>query len=203
MDIDVEKFKLSEKNFYTTKFEKRQIILGNSFSEKNNHIKGWVKRMSGEYKKTATFTIDRRGNVYQHFDPNNYSDFVNEKSVDKKSISIILENQGWLQKDLINDKYIDWVGNIYNRKAKVIEKRWRGYTYWDSYTDKQLNTCVELINYLCDEYNIPKNCVGHNTYIEGIEYFEGIVYRSNYLKENTDLSPAWDFKKFKNKIEKL
>ena len=44
-------------------------------------------------------------------------------------------------------------------------------------------------------------CVGHNTYISGIELFEGIAYRSNYNKEMTDLSPAWDFENLKNKIE--
>ena len=59
-----------------------------------------------------------------------------------------------------------------------------------------------MVDYLCDKFEIPKHCVGHNTFIDGIENFEGIAYRSNYDKENTDLSPAWDFKKFKNKIEK-
>ena len=31
--------------------------------------------------------------------------------------------------------------------------------------------------------------------------FEGIVYRSNYFKESTDLNPSWDFNKFKELIE--
>ena len=118
-----------------------------------------------------------------------------------KIISIILENQGWLQKDLITNEYFNWVGNIYNKNKDVFEKRWRGFTYWDSYSEKQIISCANLIKYLCEEYNIPKKCVGHNTYIDGVEYFEGIVYRSNYHKECTDLNPSWDFKKFKELIE--
>ena len=43
--------------------------------------------------------------------------------------------------------------------------------------------------------------MGHNTFIDGVEYFEGVVYRSNYNKESTDLNPSWDFKKFKKLIE--
>ena len=43
--------------------------------------------------------------------------------------------------------------------------------------------------------------MGHNTYIKNIEDFNGVIYRSNYNKYLTDVSPAWDFKKFKNKIE--
>lgn len=202
MVIDRDTYKLEETNYYHSEFKKNQIIIGNSFSENNNHIKGWLSREGGNYKKTASFSINKEGKIYEHFNPQYYSDFTNNKLIDKKSISIIIENLGWLQKDLINDKYIDWVGNIYNRSNDIIEKRWRGFTYWDSYSDEQMNSCVELVNYLCDKFNIEKNCVTHNTYIEGIEYFDGIVYKSNYHKESTDLSPAWDFKKFKEKTEK-
>lgn len=202
MNIDLEKYKLDEKNYYITEFNKRQIVIGNSFSEKDYHIKGWKTRMGGEYKKTSTFTIFKNGEVYQHFNPSMYSDFLDNKSMDKKIISISIENQGWLQKDLINNEYFNWVGNIYKKNKDVCEKRWRGYTYWDTYTNKQITSCVKLVEYLCEKYNIPKNCVGHNTFIEGIEYFEGITFRSNYYKDSTDLNPSWDFKKFKELIEK-
>ena len=201
MNINLEKYGLDENNYYKTEFNKRQIVLGNSFSEKDYHIKGWKTRLGGDYKKTSTFSIFKNGKVYQHFNPKMYSDFLNNKSVDKKIISIILENQGWLQKDLITNEYFNWVGNIYNKNKDVFEKRWRGFTYWDSYSEKQIISCANLIKYLCEEYNIPKKCVGHNTYIDGVEYFEGIVYRSNYHKECTDLNPSWDFKKFKELIE--
>jgi N-acetyl-anhydromuramyl-L-alanine amidase AmpD len=200
--IDKDTYRLSETNFHPKEFTKHQIILGNSLNVKDNLYYGWKNRLCGNYTHTSTFTIDRKGNIYQNFNPKYYSDFINKKGVDKKIISITLENQGWLLKDLLKDKYIDWVGNIYKRKAKVIEKRWRGKQYWDPYTASQIKSTTQLIDYLCEEYDIPNNCVGHNTFIEGIELFEGITYRSNYYKDNTDLSPAWDFKKFKKKIEK-
>lgn len=202
MDINLEKYKLDEKNYYITEFNKRQIVIGNSFSEKDYHIKGWKTRMGGEYKKTSTFTIFKNGEICQHFDPSMYSDFLDNKSIDKKIISISIENQGWLQKDLISNEYFNWVGNIYKKNKEVFEKRWRGYTYWDTYTKKQITSCAKLVMYLCEKYNIPNNCVGHNTFIDGVEYFEGITYRSNYYKDSTDLNPSWDFKKFKELIEK-
>ena len=202
MNIDKHTYSLEEKNYYKKKFEKKQVVIGNSFATNPYHFNGWKHRLGGDYTRTAMFTIDRKGNIYQHFDCEYYSDFVNDKRIDKKIISIVMENQGWLLKDSVGDKYIDWVGNIYKRRAKVIEKRWRGFMYWDPYTKSQVKACYELVGYLCKEYNIPSSCVGHNTYIDSVELFEGILYRSNYYKDKTDVSPAWEFKKFKNKIEK-
>tara|TARA_R110000803_G_scaffold81853_1_gene147798 strand:+ start:37 stop:672 length:636 start_codon:yes stop_codon:yes gene_type:complete len=201
MVIDKESYGLGKTNYFDKSFEKKQIVLGNTLLTDMKHVNGWCHRLGGKYTKTSTFTIDRKGVIYQHFNPKYYSDFIGDKSVDKKSISISLENQGWLMKDLMKDRYIDWVGNIYKRKAKVIEKRWRGYTYWDPYTPKQYKATLDLIEYLCKEFGIPKKIVGHNTQIQSIELYEGITYRSNYYKEKTDLSPAWDFRKVKNKLE--
>ena len=98
MLIDNEKYTLDEKNYHSTEFEKRQIVLGNTFSEKNKHIDGWKSRMGGEYKKTSPFTVFRNGDIYQHYESTKYSDFLGNKSIDKKVIVILLENQGWLEK---------------------------------------------------------------------------------------------------------
>ena len=80
MNINLEKYGLDENNYYKTEFNKRQIVLGNSFSEKDYHIKGWKTRLGGDYKKTSTFSIFKNGKVYQHFNPKMYSDFLNNKS---------------------------------------------------------------------------------------------------------------------------
>jgi len=201
MVIDKETYNLTDKNYYNVETNKKLIVLGNSLSDKDNHIKGWENRMCGEYKKTSTYSIFRNGDIYEHFNPKYYSNFIGIDKVDKKIISIIFENQGWLNKDLKNDRYFNWVGNIYKRNKSVYEKRWRGFVYWDSYTNKQMKSCIFLIEHLCEKFNIEKKCVGHNTYIEGIDMFEGVTYRSNFQREYTDLNPSWDFKKFKKLIE--
>jgi N-acetyl-anhydromuramyl-L-alanine amidase AmpD len=202
MTVDEKTYELGEGNYYDKEFDKNKIIIGNTNNTDMNHVEGWKHRLLGNYKKTSTFTIDRKGNVYQHFNPAYYSDFIGDKGVDKKAITISLENQGWLLKDILRDKYYDWVGNPYKRRVKVIEKRWRGQTYWDPYTPKQYKATLELVEYLCNEYDIPKKAIGHNTQLDNIQSFVGVSYRSNYYKERTDLSPAWDCKKLKNKLEK-
>ena len=203
MNIDKLTYELTENNYHKKEFDKKQIVIGNTFNQKLYHFNGWLTRMDGSYTKTANYTITRKGEVYEHFNPLYYSDFINEKSYDKRNISIILENQGWLKKELLSNKYFDCFGNIYKRRVNVVEKRWRGQQYWDPYTPKQLKTTTDLVKYLCETYNIDKKCVGHNTYIKGVEEFNGITYRSNYYKDNTDVNPSWNFNKFKSNIEKL
>ena len=201
MNIDSLTYQLNENNFFNTKYSKEIIVIGNSFSEKLNHFTGWLNRFEGEYKKTANYTITRKGEIFEHFSPDFYSDFISDNKKNKKIISIVIENKGWLKKDLKTGKYIDWLGNKYKRRVNVLEKRWRGQQYWDPYTQKQFSNTVKLVKYLCEKYNIEYKCVGHNTFINNFENFSGITYRSNFYRDNTDVNPSWDFKKFKLLVE--
>ena len=48
--------------------------------------------------------------------------------------------------------------------------------------------------------SIKPHLVGHNTKINGVEKFEGIVTRSNYNQSYTDLNPSFDFELFLKNI---
>jgi N-acetyl-anhydromuramyl-L-alanine amidase AmpD len=177
--------------------DKTQIIIGHTFRTDMLHYTSWIYRLNGKNKKTANFTITKDGLIYQHYDSDYYSSFI-DKNQDKASISIVLENSGWLRKDNMTDKYVDWLGNTYQKDSKdVLNKRWRNYTYWDKYTDKQIESLKELVDTLCVKHNISKNVMNHNTYDENVDLFKGIVFRSNYYQESTDISPAFDIEKFK------
>jgi hypothetical protein len=58
-----------------------------------------------------------------------------------------------------------------------------------------------LCNYLIDELRIKRQCVGHNTKIDGIVNFEGVVSRSNFNSKYTDLNPSFNFQNLVNLIE--
>lgn len=203
MKINNEKHILSEKNFTPNICIKKQIILGHSFNHDMKHVIGWNTRNNGFYNKTAAFSIDAAGLVYKHFDPAFHSNYFNDKTLDVKSIVIILDNDGWLTKDTEKKEYITWVGDIYNKSSDVLEKRWRNYRYWAPYSKEQFDSAVELVISLCDEFGIPKTVIGHNTKVESLNNYTGVLYKSNLDKNYTDLSPAWDFEGFKNKIETI
>jgi hypothetical protein len=203
MIIDNQKYKLTDNNFTPIECIKKQIIFGNTFNHNMKHVIGWEKRHNGKYNKTAAFTIDAAGLVYEHFNPSFHSNYFDSKTLNIKSIVILLENDGWLLKDEEKNQFITWIGDIYNKPNEVFEKRWRTYKYWAPYTQEQIDSAAKLVIKLCDELGIPKNVIGHNTKVELIDEYEGVLYKSNLDKNYTDLSPAWDFEGFKNKIETI
>ena len=52
-----------------------------------------------------------------------------------------------------------------------------------------------------NEMKITKEISGHNTKINGVEMFKGIVSRSNFDVNYTDVNPSFDFDKFRNILE--
>jgi hypothetical protein len=189
--IDKTSYTLTENNYYQVEYKKNQIVIGHSGRKEMRHFGGWINRRNGKHKKGASFTIDKEGTIYQHFDPKYYTDFVGVEQ-DKSNISIVLVNEGWLELDKLNNIYIDWLGHTYSKKSLVKEQNWRNHKYWMRYTDEQMLSLKELVLYLCEEFKIKKDFIGHCVYDEDADIFNGITFRSNYKSELTDVSPAFE-----------
>jgi hypothetical protein len=179
--------------------EKKQIVLLHTSRKVTQYLTGLKYRFNGKYTKIPNYVIDKEGKILEILEPKKISKMFNNRNLDKNIITISLENLGWLYKEPLQSGYINWIGNIY--KGKVYERKWRDYVYWDIYTPEQTESCFELCMKLINEFNIDKKFVGHNTKINGIEKFNGIVSRSNYSSETTDLNPSFDFEGFLKKIE--
>jgi len=201
MIIDNKTYQLPIKNYTPIESEKKQIVIGNTFNHDMRHFTGWLKRYNGNYKKTAAFTISAAGLIYKHFDPKFYSNYFKDHQSNSKSIVILLENDGWLIKDSKNNEFITWIGDIYKEPSKVVEKRWRGYNFWAPYSKKQLESTIELVKSLCNEFKIPLTTISHNTKVDKLSDYKGVMYKSNIEKYYTDINPSWNCELFKNKIE--
>jgi len=191
-------YKLPKNNFINKVYKKTQIVIGNSFNNNMNHYNGWISRYE-DYKKTAMFTIDISGNIYQHFDPKYYSNFLQINNIDDRIISIVLENEGWLNK--VDDKYYNLYGNEYIISHLIEYKNWRGHQYWVKYNEYQLDSLVLLCKHLCEKFNIKLQTIGHNIKVDDIYDYEGITFRSNYNKWFSDLNPSFEYELFKEKLK--
>jgi hypothetical protein len=202
LKINDKTYCLPDKHYINSYNNKTQIMLVNSFSENMNHFKGWCLREGGLYKKTTPYSIDVYGNIYEHYPPEFYSNLFGIPEIDKHLISITIENEGWLEKEIDGNEYINYIGNIYNRKDDIVYRKWRGKEYWSPYSLSQLNSTIDLCYYICDTFSINREAVDNNTVFSGAYDFNGVLFKSNYEKFYSDLSPAWDYETFKNKIEK-
>ena len=203
VNIDDVTYKLDDVNYFSEGTSKDKIVIGITNTLNMSHYNGWTKRFNGKYKNTAMFTIKLDGKIYQHFSPNYFSNYMGDSDLIERTITIVLENEGWLNKDLSSkNKYINYVGHIYNRTDSVIEKNWRGQKYWAPFTKEQINATVKLTSKLCEQFNIPVKAMSHNTNLVNPCSFKGVLYRSNFNKFYTDITPAWNCKEFKNKLEK-
>ena len=186
------KFKNFEKN-------KKQIILCNSFRSSEKYLNSLKYRNNGDYKKVPNYFIDISGKIISLLPDDSVSNFFNDYEVNRNSIIICLENNGWLNKTPFNLGYINWIGDIYN--GKVFERKWRDKIYWQTYTEEQVNSLVDICKKVTKKFSISRRFIGHNTKVDGVKIFNGIVCRSNYDNRYTDVNPSFDFEEFKKRIE--
>jgi len=179
--------------------KKNQIILTHTSRNVHEYLQSLKYRYNGDFKRIPNYIISRDGKVLQLLNNIEHTNFFSEININRNSIIICLENLGWLQKEPLKDYYVNWIGDIYN--GKVYEKKWRDHYFWQPYTDKQIESLSSLCKNILKEMTIKYRFVGHNTKINGADRFEGILTRSNFYTESTDLSPAFDFEEFLKKIE--
>jgi len=195
-------FNLIEKlsnNFVGTNQNKTQIILTHTSRDVEEYLTSLKYRMNGKFPRIPHYVVAKDGSVIQTLSEEQYSDFFYYSQINEQSIIVSLENLGWLEKVPLKDQYTNWIGNIY--KGAPYEKKWRDYFLWEPYTEAQMLSTAELCIKIVNKHNIEKKSVGHNTLINGIENHGGIVSRSNYNNDFTDVSPAFNFDTFVNYIK--
>lgn len=198
MVIDKETYKLPDDNYFKQEYTKTQIVIGHTGRKNMYHYSSWKNRHNCKYKKSAAFTIDRDGKIYQHYEPKFYSEYISKYDMAPFTIPITLTNVGWVQKDVVNDRYYDWLGHNYILEDDdIVTRKWRNKEYWIRYTDTQLNSLKNLTDKLCEDFNIKNDCIGHTVFNEDVDIYEGITFKSNYYQEVTDISPAFDMEIFK------
>jgi len=180
--------------------KKHQIILTHTSRNIDDYLQSLKFRFNGSFKRIPNYIITREGKIIQLLGNTEHSEYFKSPNINRNSIIISLENLGWLQKEPLTDHYINWIGDIY--KGKVFERKWREYFFWQPYTDSQIENLSKLCIELFKTLKIEQHIIEHNTKINGIEKYTGVVSRSNFDTLFTDVSPAFNFEEFLKLIKK-
>lgn len=191
LNLQVRNKKLSDK--------KNMIVLCHSYRNMDDYITSLKYRYNGYYDKIPNYLIDVNGKISKLMEDLEYTNFFNDELLNKKTIVIVLENLGWLNKEPLTNAYSNWIGDIYN--GVVTDKKWREYFFWQKYTEEQVVSTGNLCKKLLEELGIEKNIIKHNTKINGIEKIQGVVSRSNIFTDCTDLNPSFDYELMSKIIE--
>jgi hypothetical protein len=158
---------------------KTLIILCHTSRVGKDYLTSLDFRNNGKYDRLPNYVILKDGSVVETLSPKESSEFLEDDKLSKKSIVVCLENLGWVNKNLLSTTYSNWLGD---KITDVHERKWRNKYFWDKYSDEQLKSLVELCNKLCEEFNIPKKFVGHNTKLNGV-----LMMNNNQYDEIKDL----------------
>ena len=179
--------------------KKKQIILCHTSREVEEYLASLKFRYNGKFDRIPNYVITRDGRILQLLSDISHTNYFNNENINRNSIIICLENLGWLEKKPLTNSYINWKGSIYNEQ--VYEKKWRDYFFWEPYTISQIESTADLCNQLNETLRIDNRCIGHNTKVVGVENFEGIVTKSNFDSDFTDLSPSFNFETFRKLLK--
>jgi hypothetical protein len=182
-----------------TNNNKKQIVLTDTKRDYKNYINSLRYRYNKKNPYLPNYVITKTGDIYKIMEPEMYSNFMHDEVIDMNCIVIAMENNGWLKKNPLDDTYVNWLGDIY--KKEVYEKKWRDYFFWEPYTENQMKTLSNIVTELCEKFKIPKECLGHNVKFDGVEYFKGVVSRSNFDFIFKDVNPSFNFKLFKELLQ--
>ncbi len=199
METLIDKKSHQAKKYHREKFNKTQIIIGNGLRKGNNHLIRLKNKDFGKTTKYPMFSVMRNGDVFQHYNDFYYSDFIGDKIVDAKSITIVMENMGWLKKE--GKYYYNWVNELC--EDGIEKKRWVGYDYWQGYTEEQISSLSKLCTFLCEKHDILKSVIGFHHHHKDMSNYKGVVLRSNHVENSTDTNPFFSLSILQKKIKEV
>jgi N-acetyl-anhydromuramyl-L-alanine amidase AmpD len=184
------------------KHEKKQIYL--------HHTAGGPDALSvAKYfdtkpEKVATaFIIGANGTIVQCFSSRDWAYHLGLKeSIFKASkvpylsldpISIGIEVCNWGPLSFKNGKYYNYVGGEVNASnVTTLEVPYKKHKHWFTYTDAQIESLRQLVVYLCETYDIPKD---YNESIwdidlDALKGNKGIFTHNSVRKDKSDMYPC-------------
>jgi N-acetyl-anhydromuramyl-L-alanine amidase AmpD len=170
MKLDISKIKqarLKESQFFAELSLKTQIYLHHTAGGGN--AEAVSRYWNGNTERIATaFIIGADGLIVQCFSSKHWAwhlgvgqkEFkaqgVPYKNLNKTSVGIEVCNWGYLKEK--NGHFYNYVNaRVPDSMVTTLETPYKGYKHWYKYTDAQIESTRQLLVYLCETYDIPKD----------------------------------------------
>lgn len=193
-----------EEKYINKEYTKTQIVLHHTVSN------GSALDVANYWKQLPTrigtcMILERDGTLNQLFSskyyaghlglkPDNFIEYgIPYTDLNKSSIGIEIISWGGL-KEKNGKLYNAYDKEVSNEPVTKLDKPYRGYTYFHSYTKEQIESLKNILIYWGNRYNIPLTYSENIWDIceEALEGTPGIYSHTSYRKDKSDLFPMPD-----------
>lgn len=212
--------RLKEDQYYPEEFTKKQIVLHHTVSgpSAKNVMNSWATTTE---RVGVAFIINREGVIFQCFSSKHWAHHLGIKSKNKKSVSfdklngsstnlklnqesIGIELCSWGPLVKRGDQFLSSKGTVIPKEEVVdLGKTWKGYKYYQNYTDKQLSSLNMLLIYLSEMYKIPLDYKSDMWDLSesALAGNPGLYTHVSYRKDKSDCFPQIELSKMLQKLE--
>jgi N-acetyl-anhydromuramyl-L-alanine amidase AmpD len=205
MKLDISKIKqarLKESQFFAELSLKTQIYLHHTAGGGN--AEAVSRYWNGNTERIATaFIIGADGLIVQCFSSKHWAwhlgvgqkEFkaqgVPYTNLNKTSVGIEVCNWGYLKEK--NGHFYNYVNaRVPDSMVTTLETPYKGYKHWYKYTDAQIESTRQLLVYLCETYDIPKDYRAEifGLDVEAFKGTPGIYTHNSVRKDKSDIYPC-------------
>ena len=205
MELDISKIKqvrLKESQYFAEESAKTQIYLHHTAG--NGNAEAVSRYWNGTSDRVATaFVVGQDGLIVQCFSSKHWAwhlgiskaEFKGQgakyQNLDKASVGIEVCNWGYLKEK--DGKFYNYVNTrVPESMVTTLDEPFKGFKHWYKYTDAQIESTRQLLVYLCDTYNIPRE---YRTQIfsldkEAFKGTPGIYTHNSVRKDKSDIYPC-------------
>jgi N-acetyl-anhydromuramyl-L-alanine amidase AmpD len=203
--LDIQKIlqhRLKKGQFFEENSEKKQIYLHHTAG--NGNAEGVARFWNSNDSQIATaFVVGENGTIVQCFSSKHWAwhlgidseDFIRMdskyKNLNKLSVGIEICNWGPLKEK--NGKFYNYVGGVVNPSyVTTLERPYKEYKHWYKYTDAQIESTRQLVEYLCETYDIPKEYRKEIWSLDKAAFNgeKGIFTHNSVRKDKADIYPC-------------
>jgi len=204
----IKKYDYPENKYFHEEHKKDKITLHHTMSGQGigGDVNTWIQ---SKHNVGTALIIERDGTPWQLF-PSKYWAYhlgTGNHDLDRQSIGVEIDNWGGLVLGdgtvkkfgdkggksvlTVSGKYYAYYGNIVNVPIQEYPNGFRGYNYFEKYTDEQIITVGELLLFWKIRYNIPLyyNPTMFNLSQEARNGKPGVWSHTSYRTDKSDIHP--------------
>jgi len=205
MELDISKIKqvrLKESQYFAEESAKTQIYLHHTAG--NGNAEAVSRYWNGTSDRVATaFVVGQDGLIVQCFSSKHWAwhlgiskaEFKGQgakyQNLDKASVGIEVCNWGYLKEK--DGKFYNYVNTrVPESMVTTLDEPFKGFKHWYKYTDAQIESTRQLLVYLCDTYNIPRQYRAQIFSLdkEAFKGTPGIYTHNSVRKDKSDIYPC-------------